>query len=267
LRNGRKTPLDEVDHRGEQLLSKYSDPSDRGRIYYQLAHIHAQSGLLHPEQVIAYAKKALQCPLETSQRTRLHIYWGDALHVLDRKKPFASRRRESADVYLKRLREIIALKLPEKAPEPELMTMFNGPDAKENRRKMEEQWARRQKIDFLREMIMHRKVLQGQVVAMYGRRPVATEELRSMATGILGEGKELDRLMAAVGDRVAKLPPETKPKMIPIPVAAAASAPAESSTYLYLGIALGVGAVIAVALLLLSRRRRAPQEGAPGASQ
>jgi hypothetical protein len=143
--------------------------------------------------------------------------------------------------------------------------MFNGPDEKENRRKMEEQSARRQQIDFQREMIMHRKVLRGQITAMYGRRPLATEELRSLATQALGEGKELDRLMAVVGERVAKLPPETPPRMVPIPAAAATAE--TSSTYLYVGVALGVGALIAVGLLLLARWRRAPQEGASGASQ
>jgi hypothetical protein len=103
-------------------------------------------------------------------------------------------------------------------------------------------------------MLMHRRVLQGQIVALYGRRPIATEELKRTATNVLGEGKDLDRLMTAVNDKVAKLPPEVKQTMTPIETA---PPPTPSKKYLYLSIAMGVGAVLAVVLLVLSRRRRA----------
>ena len=263
LRNGRRTPLDEVDRRGEELLNKYSAPNEQGRIYYQLAHMHAQSGVLRPEQVIAYATKALQCPLELSQRMRLHTYWGDALLIPKEKKPFATKRREAAPVYLKGLRNLIALKLPEKPPETELMGFFNGPNAEENRRKGEEQSARRQQIDFQREMINHRQVLQGQIVSLYGRRPVATEELKDMATNILGEGKDLDRLMTAVNDKVAKLPPEANNSVPPVE----AEIPTPPSKYWYLLATIAAGAVLAAVLVLLSRWRRANRQAGSKAVQ
>jgi hypothetical protein len=95
--------------------------------------------------------------------------------------------------------------------------------------------------------------LEGQIVALYGRGPIATEELKATATNILGEGKELDRLMADVNERVSKLPPDTERIMTPIE----ADAPAMPSKYLYLGIALGVGAVVAAILFMLARRSRA----------
>jgi hypothetical protein len=264
LRNGPKTPLDEVDRLGEQLLSKYADPKDRGQIYYKLAHIHAQSGVRRPKQIIAYAKKALECPLEPSQRAQLYIYWGDALYVAkDKEKtPFPVKRREAATVYLKGLRELISLKLPEKAPEPELFVVYHGPDPDGKRhKKMEEQWARRQHIGFLREMILHRRILQGQVVSLYSRRPLATEELKRLATDTLGEGEELDHLMSAVNDKIAKLPPEDRSSTNPVEAAAM------PSTYLYIFLVLGVGAVIASALLLLSRWRCSSRGNVPGSSQ
>jgi hypothetical protein len=261
LRNGLKTPLDEVDRRGEELLKKYSNPRDRGRIYYQLAHVHAQSGVRRPEQVIAYAEAALQCPLGLSQQLRLYTYWGDALGVSKEKKPFAARRTEAAAIYLKGLREVSALKLPEKPPEPEPMTFFNGPDAEENRRKGQEQWVRRRQIDYQREMIKHRDVLQGQIVSLYGRRPVATEELRDTATKILGEGKALDRLMAAVEAKVAKLPPEDKNSRTAAMTPAKPRSP--HSKFRTLGLLIGSGVALVFTLVLLFwRTHRTRQEGA-----
>jgi hypothetical protein len=194
---------------------------------------------------------------------------------MDRKKPFAQRRREAAGSYLQGLTELKRFQLPDAPPSvPNNAPFPPGPQGSEEAtqkafRIFEEERQKyleaRERAEFTLKMMMHRKVLQGQIVSMYGRRPIATEELRSMATAALGEGKELDRLMASVREKVAKLPPETTPKMVPIPAAAATAE--TSSAYLYVGVALGVGAVIDVTLLLLSRRRRAPQEGTSGASQ
>jgi hypothetical protein len=102
LRKGKDTPLDEVDRRGAGLLQKYTDPKDRGRIYYQLAHIHAQSALRRPDQVVQYAEKALECPLEPSQRLRLYVYRGDALQM--GKEPFPKKRKRAVVPYLQGLR-------------------------------------------------------------------------------------------------------------------------------------------------------------------
>jgi hypothetical protein len=130
----------------------------------------------------------------------------------------------------------------------------------EEQRKYEEA---RERAAVTRLMMMHRNVLQGQIVGMYGRKPVATKELKETATGILGEGKDLDRLMTAVNEKVAKLPPEDRQDESPVE----AVTPAMPSKYLYLCLALGAGAVIAVALLLIVRRGRVNRRAGPNTTQ
>ena len=45
LRRGRETPFEEVEQRSKQLLQEYGTGEDQGRIYGQLAHVYAQSGM------------------------------------------------------------------------------------------------------------------------------------------------------------------------------------------------------------------------------
>src|SRR6476469_6012052 len=44
LRNGVNTPFAAVEQMGTELLSKYPNPAEQGRILYQIAHVYAQSG-------------------------------------------------------------------------------------------------------------------------------------------------------------------------------------------------------------------------------
>jgi hypothetical protein len=274
-----KTSLLTLDKLGQDLLRHYQRQQQQGEIYYFLAHQHAQGGLVFPQKVIDYATKALERPVTPDQKMRLYVYRGDALSVLDRKSPFAERRREAVASYLQGLYDVKGFQLPDTPPDvPNNPPKFLGPvgsaeATQQAFQKYEEEQRKyvqaRERAEFTRKMMTHRKVLQGQIVAMYGRRPLATEELRSLATKTLGEGKELDRLMAAVGERVAKLPPEKTPRMVPIPVAppVAAVPPEASSTYLYLGLGLGAGAVLTVALFLLARWWRAGRASAAKPAQ
>ena len=75
------------------VRAKYPGARERGQIYYMLAHVHAQSGLVHPERVIDYAKQALAQPLEPLQVPQLYVYWGDATQIARRKEPLTERRK------------------------------------------------------------------------------------------------------------------------------------------------------------------------------
>lgn len=262
-----KSSLIALDNLGKELINRYQEPQQQGEIYYYLAHHHAQGGLIFPQEVVDYASKALACPLTPDQKMRLCVYRGDAFQVLNRKKPFTERRREAVISYFQGLKDLKKFHLPDTPPNipntpptPKIFEMSTGKEADRAQRKFEEDQKRyleeRDRAEFTRTMMMHRDVLQGQIVALYGRRPVATEELREMATRILGEGKELDRLMVAVNDKVAKLPPEEKSTLTPVenPV------PASASKYRYLLAVLGAGAALAALLLLLSRWRRGQRQ-------
>jgi len=203
-----------------------------------------------------YARKALTFPLEPPQKLILYVYMGDAFQVEDWQKPFPAKRAKAVVPYLEGLKETQRQHLPAKAPESPPVGASDIPPSDPGYAEY-----KRQHVEALRawevaqaqkKMIGLRDVLVHQIVGLYTRPPYATEELKSIATNILGEGKEFDHLMAAVNDKVAKLPPGERQDETPME----AIAPAMRSKYLYLSIALGVGAVIAVVLLLLARRGR-----------
>src|SRR3954462_13808374 len=82
LRKGDQTPLDVVDQRGAELLRKYEEPADQALIHFDLAHIHAQSALKRPDQVIKHAHAALNSKLITpEQRGTLYSYLASAHEV------------------------------------------------------------------------------------------------------------------------------------------------------------------------------------------
>src|SRR5207244_796263 len=95
LRNGLETPFARVEELRRKLLAKYPGSKERGQIYYWLAHVHAQSGIVHPDTVVAYVKKALEHPLEDRQIPELYVYWGDALQVALARQPLAARRKHA----------------------------------------------------------------------------------------------------------------------------------------------------------------------------
>lgn len=269
-----KESLIAMDKVGEDLLRRYQQPGQQGEIYYYLAHQHAQGGLLFPDKVIDYACKALECSVTPDQKMRLYVYRGDASQILDRKKPFMERRRDAVISYLRGLKDLKSFQLPDKPPiVPNDAPFPSGPrGSAEKTRKAQQQFEEarqqyleaRERAEFTRTMMKHRDVLQGQIVSMYARRPLATEELKETATSFLGEGKELDRLMAAVNDKIAKLPPEVAS---PSPIPIEAPAPTVSSKHLYLSIVIGAGAFMSAVILLLSRWRRSRRQMESGSAQ
>ncbi|MCI0640590.1 MAG: hypothetical protein L0Y72_22770 [Gemmataceae bacterium] len=205
MRKGFDTKLDEVDELGRTLLEKYTDPKERGQIYYWLAHVHGQSGLRKPEKVVEYAKKGLELPIELLQVPTLYCYWGDAVQIArsGAREPVPARRKWSAVVYLAGLREMLRYPLPHKAPE--LPAVGRGlvrnalPGENEVILKQQaKQIAARRFAEFQREMIWKRDILVGQIAAMYQHPPDAPEELRELATGVLRDPRDVERFLRAV---------------------------------------------------------------------
>lgn len=195
LRTDANPDLQQVEKRGGELLATYFAPEEQALIHFELAEIHAQSGLQQPASVISHARAALRLPLDPSRRARLQVYWGDALRVLDRRYPFTVKRRAATKVYLQALKEVLQLELPARPPKFPVMGFYNieGADA-ENKRRMEEQWELRKKLEFQVDMIEHREVLRRQIVSLYQRRPFDRNELEELANRILEDPAEVQRL-------------------------------------------------------------------------
>jgi hypothetical protein len=212
LRKGWATSLEDVERLGQQMLKDYSAAEDQGRIYYQLAHTHAQTGITikaKAERVIEYAQKGLACPLDPVRRLRLYSYWASALQVGDRSKPLTETRKPAAIVLLNGLKEAQQYKIPERQP-PEssgVAPLLIGPPPDrpspwyEAARKEAERRRAIQKQHHLDwELWLCHKVLTDQVVDSYRQLPHAASELRELATSILGDQKTVDLLMSRLKD-------------------------------------------------------------------
>lgn len=221
LRRGKDTPFQLIDTECEKLLKQYPRAEDQGRIYAHLAHVYAQTGMRRPgdaQRVIDNAKKALEKPLEPRLRLRMFLYWGDA-HVRsdpsDLRKSFFDGRAAAASAYFKGLKEAQQYNIPEVAPEIPTLSFPSPPkkgDGKDFLRQMEALQPKLQRIKVEREMHMYRSCLQGQLLFLYTRRPYAGSELRRLATEILGDPGQVEKLMKAVPSEALKDETPPKPK-------------------------------------------------------
>ena len=213
LRAGFDTPFDEVEKRCYVLLQKYTEPEEQGKIYFELAQVEGQSGLQRPDKAIEYVKKALELPIDPLKKVRLYIYWGDAIQTANRgvhNQELIVARRKAALPYLEGLKETLQYNLPEVKPDlPGVgRYRYHGPTDTEEYREMihehQKQVEAREKAEFQREMIEYRDVLTSQISSMYSRFPWASDEMRELATKILGDKTAVDRLMSAVDKAVQK---------------------------------------------------------------
>jgi hypothetical protein len=213
MRNGKNTPLEQVESHGRELLSEYTKPEDQGQILFHLTEIHGQSGMAHPDLVIQHAQNALQLPLDTFQRLRLYVYWGDAIRSenlhkpIQEQKPFSEIRTLAVKPYLEGLKEMQQYKIPDKMPSLPGVDAYdvfeNDPHYKEVKKRHDDQMAARLKAKNDQNLWINRNVLTNQIVDMYSRPPYAAAELRQLAAKILDKTEQVDALMKRVEERGA----------------------------------------------------------------
>jgi RNA polymerase sigma factor (sigma-70 family) len=204
LRNGPKTPFDEVEKQGKELLARYTQPEEQAKIYFMLAHVYGQSGIhLHPDRVTKYARLALRDEGDPLQRAWLHTYLGCAAEV-DPDAGFRKsedRRHRAATRYLEGYKELLALKLPDKPPELPQVRGVENSDPREQelaRRKNEAAMRAWHQARYLQDLIAQRDILVRQIVELYRRPPAADAELEELAEHALGDGEVVAGLIARV---------------------------------------------------------------------
>jgi RNA polymerase sigma factor (sigma-70 family) len=214
-RTGSRASLVEMDRFAGKLLQEFPDPGERGQIYYQLAHVHGQSGLLFPEKVREYSRKALALPLRPEQRFTLYVYCGDAHRVERGAVSAPEKRRRAAVRYLEGLKLLLPYKLPDKAPPLPAVNKLGGhimprgdpadpTFLREMQRYLREKdehdkaWAARLQAEFIGKLVWEREVLAGQIVSLYHNQPAAWGEIQQMASAVLGDRAAVERLLAAV---------------------------------------------------------------------
>jgi hypothetical protein len=280
MRAGPQTPFEEVEQRSQELLEKYEAEEEQGLIYYQLAHMYAQSGMSdegRAGEARRYAAKALEYPLVAEKRLRTYIYLGDGLQSTDRTEPFPVRRKRAAEAYLKGLKEALVCGAPLERPEYVLPPMPSGEGGmgtsgeglpgppvpggmvsfEEGKRLSElvgDQAAKSAEVRRLQELHLCRWALFTQLIDMYGRRePHAASELRQMATELVGDQEVIAALMKQLEERGA-----LKDDLVEPPPAAQIPESVEPPSWgrlLLIAIPL-LAAMVAVAIHLLRRMRR-----------
>jgi hypothetical protein len=221
LRKGDQTPLDVVNRRGAELLDKHQRPADQALIHFDLAHIHAQSAMKQPDQVIKHARAALESKLITpEQRGTLYSYLSSAYEVDKDVKEFSERRRSAIKPLLEGLAELQAMNLPVKAPEvPGLRLLredFADP-AEQARARAAYEASRiaREKAERIERLVFRRKVLKDQAMWLYYRDPVADDELRELASEKISQelAQELVKMAQAERERIEKARQEQQKKL------------------------------------------------------
>ncbi len=206
IRQGADTSFDDVEREGEKLIARYKAPEDRAKIYFELAHVYAQSDIRkYPDRVTKYARLALEAERDPKQRALLYTYLGSAAEVEPGDKSFSELRRNAALHYLAGYKEMLALKLPAKAPalpQVEKYHVDGDPEAeKAARERHEAQMKARAKAEVERDLIEQRRILLEQIVALYQREPHANDELREIAAKVLGDDKAAAKLVGKLGDK------------------------------------------------------------------
>jgi hypothetical protein len=204
MRIGIDTDLAAVDRQGVALLKQYEQPAEQAQVYYQLAHVHAQSGMKQPKQIIEYAQAALDSKLVTpEQRGTLYSYVSSSRECDTTVKEFAERRRLALAPLLTGLAELQAFGLPDKAPELPVIGGKRGEfdDLPAARRAMEAEVRARREAQRTNELIQRRDTLASQIKWLYAREPVADEELLLAAEKSVGKPLATQLVATAKAER------------------------------------------------------------------
>ena len=115
-----------LERKADELLKKYTARDDQARIYFEVAHVAAQSDIRnHVQRVRKYAAKSLAQSRDLLQRGVLYSYLGSAAEV-EAEKTFEDRRRLAAAELLTGYAEMLAQELPAKAPELPVVDKLGG---------------------------------------------------------------------------------------------------------------------------------------------
>jgi len=208
LRAGFDTPFDEVEKRCDALLQTYTAPEDQARIYYELAHIEAQSGHQRPAKSLRYTLKALDLPLEREKRLRLYMCWGSAIgasHRGARGDALRAARKQAAMAYLHGLKE--TLQYAEEVRKAPLPPPWE-PKLSDQRRPLNKRamtaraCAAGKREDLLEDLTIREVAFQRSLVFLYSRVPFATDELEKLAREVLQDEPTVVRLKVRVMERV-----------------------------------------------------------------
>jgi hypothetical protein len=196
------------------LLNDYTDPKDIGAIYAACARIHYGTGSTHFDRLVKYARKSLEYPLDLEARMMACMRWGEGLQMqgggsaadLPRQP-----REEIVKPFLRAIRLTLDAGIPEQPVAVPKLTATRvgggmvGLDPEVEKRMKKEYDAQIGAIEEAtrtNKIIVLRKFHEEKIVALYSQKPLATEELRQIATEIIGNPTVVSNLIARVNERI-----------------------------------------------------------------
>ena len=185
---------------------KFEAPVEQGQIQFQLSHVHGQSGLQRPDQLIGHIKDALKYPLPLLQKLTLYTYWGDTAGI--RSRPLtASDRAEAATAYVLGLKQLAAYDIPATVPHlPDPPPIPNGiPADQQGIQNLKDYQQLRERADFIHSLVVQKDIFLRQLKDLYdptrcpvGDRDAEVETFKRIAREQLGdEGEHLLRIIVA----------------------------------------------------------------------
>jgi hypothetical protein len=196
-RHGSEEKFAELERLAEALAKRFPRKDDQARIWYEVAHVAGQSGIdKQAARVKKYAARCLAVSRDPLQRGRMYSSLASAVTL--RGDAFPAGRREAAEILLTGYAELLALKLPEKAPELPAVQRFRvggdpAAEAQASARRAA-QLAARQEAEYTGALVARRDTLVMQLRDLFkpepnyhGRNPEGPDELRALAKKKLTE--------------------------------------------------------------------------------
>lgn len=205
-RHGSAKLFAELEARAEALAKQYPAKDDQARIWYEVAHVAAQSRIdKHADLVRKYGAKCLEISRDPLQRGRIYSYLASTVDL--NAAAFPEGRREAAEILLNGYFEMLVQELPEKTsdlPGVEKIggVIGNGAAAEAQARALDAaQAAAREEAIFVGDQIDRRETLVVQLRDLYkpdakrhGRTEDGPKELRETASKLLTDQQASDLL-------------------------------------------------------------------------
>jgi hypothetical protein len=205
-RHGTPEQFAELERKADELAKKFPEKDDQARIWYEVAHVAAQSDIRkHAERVRKYAPKCLELSRDPLHRAWMYSYLASAEYVADGE--FAVTRRKGAEWLLTGYVELLAQELPDEKPELPAVNKIGDSDDPAARARHAAQMAAREQAVFVQDQVFRRDVLVQQLRDLYkpnkvqsNRDEKGVDELRAVAAKKLPD----DAAVKALVERVMK---------------------------------------------------------------
>jgi hypothetical protein len=202
-RHGTPEKFAELEKKADELAKEYPEKDDQARIWYEVAHVAAQSDIgKQAERVKKYAAKCLEVSRDPLHRPTLYSYFASVETLAEGE--FAGRRRKAADWLLTGYVEMLAQELPDEKPELPAAVRMLG-DSPQARARNAATQAAIAEARFVQDKVFRRDVLVQQLRDLYkpdakqvGRDEKGPNELKALAAKKLPDDAAVTELMKRV---------------------------------------------------------------------